>query len=352
MHHRSSVWHRLFGGAGAVLFCVLFLSGCATPLTDALRGRAPEGVRQIELSATPYFPQVDYFCGPAALAALLQNNGGKQSPEQLVPQVYLPGRQGSLQIELLAAARRQGQLATVIPGNFSALLDELRAGNPVLVLQNLGLGWAPNWHYAVVIGVDPDAEAFILRSGSEPRQRMGYKLFERTWARGGHWAMVVTPPDRLPASSQEREQAQAIAALERLDPRAALLAYPRAAERWPHAAVFRVGQANARFNLGDIAGAADVLLELLSREPDNAIALNNLANLRLKLGDAVLARRYAERAAQMAGPWQAAAIATLREIEAADRRQGGDTPIREKTARPPPDDAAAASAQPARKSSD
>ena len=334
--HRTNRARRAFWKApGGVLFCLGLLAGCATPLSDALRNRTEVDAPVIDLDDTPYFPQIDYFCGPAALATVLQRAGGKQTPEQLVPQVYLPGRQGSLQIELLSAARRQGRLATVISGSFEALRTELQAGNAILVLQNLGLGWFPMWHYAVVIGVDPRAEEFILRSGSEPRQRLSYKVFERTWARGGHWAVVVTSPERLPASSQEREQAQAIAALERLDPLAALSAYALASARWPQAALFRIGEANARFNLGDVAGAAEVLLELLRRDPDHPIALNNLANLRLKLGDPVLARRYAERAAQIPGPWQAAATATLREIDLMDGASTDHT-TREKNADSPP----------------
>ena len=68
-----------------------------------------------------------------------------------------------------------------------------------------------------------------------------------------------------------------------------------------------------------MAGAADALFQLLVREPDNAPALNNLANIRIKLGDLVSARRFAERAALHPGPWQEAAKQTLAEIEQAEQ---------------------------------
>ena len=56
--------------APGLLFLSLLtlLAGCATPLTQGLREAPPPGSRQAELADTPYFPQVDYFCGPAALA--------------------------------------------------------------------------------------------------------------------------------------------------------------------------------------------------------------------------------------------------------------------------------------------
>jgi tetratricopeptide (TPR) repeat protein len=310
---------RRFASGFFFLACAALLGGCATPLTQGLREAPPPGPRQAELVDTPYFPQVDYFCGPAALATVLQRAGGRQTPDELVPQVYLPGRQGSLQVELLAAARRQGLLATVIPGSFEALVAEVRAGNAVLILQNLGLGWAPSWHYAVVVGYDLDAGIFILRSGPERRMRMEFKVFERTWARANHWAIVVTPPSRLPVTAGEREQARALAALERVDARAAHAGYRAALERWPGRSMFRVGLANALYNAGDLDGAADTLFALLQEDPEDVVALNNLANIRIRLGDLQSARRFAERAAQHPGPWQAAAKKTLEAIERAER---------------------------------
>ena len=43
-----------------------------------------------------------------ALATVLGAAGIGRTPEQLAPQVYLPQRQGSLQVELLGASRRAG----------------------------------------------------------------------------------------------------------------------------------------------------------------------------------------------------------------------------------------------------
>ena len=41
--------------------------------------------------------------------------------------------------------------------------------------------------------------------------------FERTWARGEHWAMVALPADQLPATAEATPMAAAIAALELRD---------------------------------------------------------------------------------------------------------------------------------------
>src|SRR3569623_1363896 len=123
----------------------------------------------VELDAVPFFPQERYQCGPAALATVLAWSGAAVTADQLVPQVYLPARQGSLQPELLAAARRYQRLPYVLEPDLAALLREVGAGHPVLVLQNLGLSWAPRWHNAVVVGYDLARDEVVLRSGAGRR---------------------------------------------------------------------------------------------------------------------------------------------------------------------------------------
>ena len=87
------------------------LSGCAATQTTALLS-APHAdlPRQVELKATPFIAQERYQCGPAALAMSLRAAGFAIDADALVPQVYLPQREGSLQVEMLAAGRRNGAL--------------------------------------------------------------------------------------------------------------------------------------------------------------------------------------------------------------------------------------------------
>lgn len=156
------------------LYCCLFvlLTGCASaPQTQQLLQTSSGLPSHRELTDTPFFPQEQYQCGPAALATVLKHSGVETDASALIDEVYLPSRQGSLQIEILASSRRHNRLPFRIPPEMSALLEEIAAGNPVLVLQNLGLSWAPQWHYAVVVGFDLAHQEIILRSGTEARHR-------------------------------------------------------------------------------------------------------------------------------------------------------------------------------------
>ncbi len=126
---------------------------------------------RVEIAEVPFYPQAAYQCGPAAMAMVLGWSGLALKPEDLVSEVYIPSRQGSLQTRLIGAARRHDRLAYELQG-VDALLGEVAAGHPVIVLQNLGTGWYPVWHYAVVMGFDRTADAIILHTGiDQPSSR-------------------------------------------------------------------------------------------------------------------------------------------------------------------------------------
>ena len=296
--------------AGVFIWAIVLLAGCAAPQSTALVKGPPAGLPvRAELAQTPFFPQEDYQCGPASLAAVLQTAGREVTPAELVPQVYVPARRGSFQAEMLAATRRQGLVAYTLEPRLEALLREIAAGTPVLVLQNLALDWAPQWHYAVAIGYDLEARDLILRSGVTRRLVMRLDTFEHTWARAGHWAMLALPPDQLPRTAAELPYLTALAALERGAPAAARRGYEAALARWPDSVTAQIGLGNASYALRDLAGAAAAYLQATQRHPAAADAWNNLAQALIELGSRDAALAAARRAVALGGP----RLATYRE---------------------------------------
>ena len=289
--------------AGLVL-CAVLLGGCATaPQMAALQRDWPGAWPPARLlESVPFFAQDDRLCGPAALAMVAQAAGHPVTPAELTPQVYLPGRRGALQVEMLAATRRLGLVPYVIAPDLRSLLSEVVAGQPVLVLQNLGLSISPLWHYAVVIGYDRATQDLILHSGTTARQRLPVSTFEQTWARSGHWAVRVTPPQHLPATATAMGWAQAVAPLERVDPRAAGLAWQTALQRWPDNRSALLGAGNTAYAQGQRAAAARAFEAATQRHPDFADAWHNLAQVRLEHGQLAPARAAADRAVALGGP--------------------------------------------------
>ena len=258
------------------------LAGCAqlVPQTVALRTGWPEGVPQhAELTQVPFFPQDDYQCGPAALATALASSGVEVTPEALVDQVWLPARRGSLQLEMLATPRRYDRVALRLPAHYPDLLREVAAGNPVVVLQDVGV-LGTQWHYAVVNGFDYPSGTLFLRSGTRARQEMPFTAFERSWMKGGYWAMVVVPPDRIPVTAAPDAWLAAVLAMARTArPQAVTAAYAAALERWPDNLAAAIGLANQHHARGSMMEAAAVLRTALRRHPQSAIVLNNLAQV-------------------------------------------------------------------------
>lgn len=308
---------------GGLLLLYLLLTGCAVPLqSERLSPSAfPDPV---ELTTVPFFPQEEYQCGPAALAMALDWAGKSAVPDTLAPEVYLPGRQGSLQLELIANARRHDVIPYVLKPRLHDLLAEVSAGNPVIVLQNLAFAWYPKWHYAVVVGFDLERDQLVLRSGLEARHLVPVQVFERTWRRANYWAMVVMPPERLPRTAEETPYLQAVVALERLQRwEETSAAYRAALTRWPDSLAAQLGLGNSRYALKDLTGAEQAYRTAANRHPDSGIAFNNLAQTLADQRRWREAEAAAERALALGGPHTDTYRATLAEIRA---RRGGTKP--------------------------
>ncbi|PSJ46737.1 hypothetical protein C7H85_09015 [Zobellella endophytica] len=306
--------HRLQQQAHlAGLLLLLLLSGCAAtpPLSDDANARLPA---RAYVTGVPFHGQRDYQCGPASLAMVLNAGGIDTGVDELIPQLFLPGREGSVQPEMLATARRHQRIGYTLEGGFEGLLSEIAAGHPVVVLQNLSLPAFPLWHYAVVIGYDRARRQLILHSGEQARMPVSFARFDATWARSGRWAMVALPPGELPAAISPARATESIAAFERLaGAEAALPAWQALVARWPASAMGWFALGNGHHGAGDPAGAAEAFRQATRLQPDLAVAWLNLGLTQAALGHPEVAASL-RRAAALPGPWQSRArqaLATL-----------------------------------------
>ena len=138
------------------------------------------------------------------------------------------------------------------------MLREVAAGNPVLVLQNLGVASVPLWHYAVVVGFDSSRDALILRSGEEARKRVSARHFAYSWSLARNWAVVVVRPrrsqsPRLPMRSLRRQRDSKLPN----EARRPLTAYGAARERWPEEVTPLLGIGNISYAAHRLPEAED-----------------------------------------------------------------------------------------------
>lgn len=280
------------------LVLAALLSACVSaPQSRAVLDEPPAHLpEQAEVEDVPFHSQEAYYCGPAATAMALSWSGLDVDQHDMAGQVYTPGRSGTFRNDVTSAVRRNGRLAVPVE-SLPALLDELAAGHPVIVFQNLGLGIFPQWHFAVAKGYDLAARELILHSGTRENHRVSLKTFEATWARGDYWGLAVLPPDHLPAHAGMLETVRAAAALERVeDYAAAETAYETILDRWPESLPAAIGLGNARYALGNTQGSADALRNAVEVHPKAAVAWHNLAVALESLGEPQAAREAAETA--------------------------------------------------------
>jgi tetratricopeptide (TPR) repeat protein len=302
------------GRALALVLAALYLGGCALmlPQTTELQDRWPADLpRKVELTDVPFYAQRDYECGPAALAMSLESAGAKVRLDDLVRQVYIPERKGSLQVEMLAAPRRYNMVSYQLAPRFDDVLREVAAGTPVIVLQNYGAWPIDIWHYAVVAGYDAVQGEMILRSGEMERLTMPFAVFEYLWKKSDYWAMAAVPPRRIPITAKESRYMEALVAMERVaTTEAAAPGYAAAVERWPDSVMARIGLANVYHDRGKLDLAALQLRQAERLDPDSVVVLNNLAQTLSDQGHQQEALALVDRALTFESPFKAAAQET------------------------------------------
>ena len=238
----------------------------------------------VELADTPFYPQTRYQCGPAALATVLTASGVPVTPEILEPELFVPERRSALQLDLVGAVRRRERLPVRVAGGLPEVVQQLQAGRAVLVLQNLGLSWLPRWHYAVVVGYDPERDQVVLRSGTTQREILSRRRFQATWDRADRWGLVLLGPQQEPRAVDRAAYLQAAAGLESTGHhQAALQAFDSALTRWPGDTIALLGRANNLDQVGRLDEAEDGYRRLLAAAPADRAGINNLVTLLLEL---------------------------------------------------------------------
>ena len=179
-----------FPGAVLIWAGAFFLSwGCASS--------RPAGVAFTETRIIPgvaFLPQQDETCGPTSLSMLLRFHGKDASVQELQEETRTQGLRGSLITDLAQAARRRGVAAEVASLDIHELKLRVVAGEPVILLVDLGMLFWSRPHFLIVYGATP--EGVMAHSGRTEGAVISYGALEKQWAKMGRLAIVAPVKER------------------------------------------------------------------------------------------------------------------------------------------------------------
>jgi hypothetical protein len=276
--------------------------GCATlsPQTEALLKATPENQQSHLIESVPFVDQPLGHCGPSSLTMVMNWSGYKISEEKIANEVYTPGMKGSLQSDLIGASRRHGFMALTVD-RLESLFAEVRVGHPVIIFENLGLNWIPQWHYAVVVGFDLAVPEVILHSGHNAYTHVDLYEFEKSWQLGDYWGLVVLPPNQLSLTNNEFSNIRAAASLEQVGRlNEAKQAYQQILNIWPTSLGALIGLANITYMQKEKVTAEKYLLIATTLYPKSAAAWHNLAIIQSSLNLKAKAHQSTVRALNLA----------------------------------------------------
>jgi ABC-type bacteriocin/lantibiotic exporter with double-glycine peptidase domain len=172
-----------------LLNCVLLLFSCAKGTINSENLSYVSTAKVIK--NVPFVKQKDKFCGPAAMASVLNFYGQDVSQDQIAKKVYSPDLKGALISDMENFAREMGYNASTVNGNENTLISLVDEGIPSIILVDLGIWVVSVPHYYVVYGYDKSNETFIINTGFTSNKEINFKDLDKEWEKMNRLMLIV-----------------------------------------------------------------------------------------------------------------------------------------------------------------
>lgn len=297
----------------ALISFPLLLGGCITakPSSDA---PSPAAV------VIPNMPMQTWgieSCGAGSLSTVLQHYGDPTTMQQW--DAALPKtRGGVMTVDLLLAARQRGYDAQLVTGNRALVEQELSSGRPVILMLQVIFGPGKKldfFHYIVADGIDSERGLMRTQFGDGHLRWVSLDKLEKTWAGGGHAAILIHPQTGEEALTAALRTAVALEQDGKVADAAAQ--YRALSQSHPDSTVVWTDYGNAEMQLGDSSEAERAFRRALALDPASRDAMNNLAWLLYQQKRLDEAETLARKAASEPGPDAYLILDTLARVLAA-----------------------------------
>jgi len=143
------------------------------------------------IAGVPFLPQEEDTCGPSSIAMVLGFLGSDVTTQEIVRETRTEGLKGTLITDLIGAARRRGFAAEIADLDLPRLRERISAGDPVILLVDLGIRTWSRPHYLVAYGWTP--EGVVAHSGRERGKVIPFPTLDAQWAKMGRLAIIISP---------------------------------------------------------------------------------------------------------------------------------------------------------------
>ena len=139
------------------------------------------------------------WCGPAALAAVLQHHGERLRAADIAREIHLPDYRGALNLDLLLFARGRGYQAWAGVGTSQRLRQSIARDEPAICMVRSRGPLADRNHFVVVRGYDEGLGCWFVDAGNGREEVVSDADFDARWAECGRWMLAVQGPTGSPA---------------------------------------------------------------------------------------------------------------------------------------------------------
>lgn len=173
-----------------VVATVILLAGCTQKEHGQDEFRPERDITVIE--GVPFVKQKNNFCGPAAMASVMQFYGDDVSQEEVAGEIYMPKLEGALISDMENYARDRGYEVKAVNGSMESLRSAIDEGSPVILLVDRGVWRVSVPHYYVAYGYIETEQAIILHTGDEGGSEIGYDELDSEWKKMNRLMLVIS----------------------------------------------------------------------------------------------------------------------------------------------------------------
>lgn len=178
---------------------IAVVAAMGLPARALVEETGPKRPVSFEIKGVPFVKQRRDWCGPAALASVLQFHGEKITQEQIAAEITLP-RRGTLNLDLLLFARRRGFEAAASAGTAERLKETVAGGLPVICQTEVRDSLGSRTHFVVVYGYDDAKQSYRVHEGTRGAVSVRQAAFQEGWRKGAWWMLVVRPKPKAAPS--------------------------------------------------------------------------------------------------------------------------------------------------------